>query len=251
MTLSTGTLLGILALFWCNPDEKAVQSQIKKFQEDFHKPGARDDERILAVAELAQTHHERVVKILAPLLVEGSLPLRMIVARNFALFAGVESAPRELLSALQSAANAGKGMAAVRIEILRALGALAYKPAAPEVARLILDREVWVAKAAIDASGKIRFEEALPPLIKALERLEGRAGDGEISVNPLDGILEGVSVNSLFKPDPRHPRPPKERELLKAPIEAALESITKQSFVSAKDWDKWWNKNRTSFRIGQ
>ena len=245
MTLSA-TLLGILALCSSPQDDKAFLPAIKKFREDFYKAGAKDDDKIAAISYLAQHRHERIVAELTPLLTDASLPVRMITARMLSQFSGVDAAARELLNSLRSPANSGKKLACVRIEILRALGNLRYKPAAAEVAKLVEDREVWVAKAAIDACGRIRAQEAIDPLLKALRRIEGIAGDCE--VNPLDDILEGVSHKSIFKPDPKQKRPT-EREVLKEPILTALSSITKESFPVSKDWDGWWLKHKATFRV--
>ncbi len=246
MTVAAGTLISILA-FWASPqDEKTFLPAIKKFREEYYKVGAKDDDKISAVNYLAQHRHERIVAELTPLLTEASLPVRMITARMLSQFTQVEAAPRELLNGLKSQANSGKKQSCVRIEILRALGNLRYKPAASEVARMVEDREVWVAKAAIDACGRIRTAEAIDPLLKALRRIEGSMGDSE--VYPLDEILEGVSRGSLFKPDPNQKRPT-ERDVLKQPILSALNAITKQSFPVSKDWDSWWSKNKATFRV--
>ena len=245
MTLSA-TLLGILAFCSSPQDDKAFLPAIKKFREDYYKAGAKDDDRIAAINYLAQHRHERIVAELTPLLTEASLPVRMITARMLSQFSGVDAAARELLNSLKSQANSGKKQACVRIEILRALGNLHYKPAGAEVAKLVDDREVWVAKAAIDACGRIRAPEAIEPLLRALRRIEGVAGDSE--VYPLDDILEGVSRKSIFKPDAKQKRPT-EREVLKEPILSALNSITKESFPVGKDWDSWWLKNKATFRV--
>jgi len=246
VTLTTGTLFSILA-FWTSPqDDKTFLPAIKKFREEYYKVGAKDDDKIAAINYLAQHRHERIVAELTPMLTEASLPVRMITARMLAQFSGVEAAPRELLNGLRSTANSGKKQTCVRIEILRALGNLRYKPATVEVAKMVEDREVWVAKAAIDACGRIRAQEAIDPLLKALRRIEGAAGYSE--VYPLDEILEGVSRGSLLKPDPNQKRPT-ERDVLKQPILSALNSITKQSFPASKDWDSWWSKNKATFRV--
>lgn len=250
MSFIAGSLIACASLFANPQDEKTFQPAIKKFQEDFFKLGAKDDERISAVNYLAQHHHDAIVKVLAPLLTEASLPVRMIVARSFGQFSGIDSASRELQAALESQANSGKKQSTVRIEILRALGALRCKSAGPDVAKMIDDKEVWVAKAAIDASGRIRVQEAIQPLIKALRRIESKEGDSEISVNPLDDILpEGVNRRSLFKPDPRQSKRPSERELLKEPIQSALQAITKEVFTTSKEWETWWTKNRSTFKV--
>jgi hypothetical protein len=245
VTLTAGALIGLLAFV---QDAREIQPHILKFRQDYYKSGADLDDKITAVNYLAQHRHENVVKTLSPLLVEATVPVRIIVARSLSRFCNVDLASRELLGGLQAQANSGKKQTAVRIEILRALGDLRYKPAAAVVARYVEDKEVWVAKAAIDASGKIKIVEAIAPLIKALHRIEGKEGDAEITVDPLDGILEGVDAGSLFRRDAREPKRPSVREMLRDPIVGSLRKLTGQSHTAAKDWDAWWQKNRATFK---
>src|SRR6185369_17751022 len=113
----------------------------------------------------------------------------------------------------------------------------------------VQDREVWIAKAAIDASARIRVADAVAPLVKALSRIEGKDGDSEVTVDPLDGLIEGYGKNDFFKQDARVTKRPTERELLRAPILAALQSITKQAFTSGKEWETWWSKNKSTFVV--
>ena len=246
MTLTAGALIGLLALV---QDAKDIQPAILKFTQDYYKSGADLDDKISAVNYLANHRHEKVVRVLSPLLTEASIPVRIMVARAFSRFCTIDLAAKELLNGLHSQANSGKKQTAVRIEILRALGDLRYKPAAGSLARFVEDKEVWVAKAAIDASGKLKTADAIPPLIKTLHRIEGKEGDAEITVNPLEGILEGVDVGGLFKRDPREPKRPSVREMLREPIIDSLKKLTGQSYTAAKDWDTWWQKNRATFKL--
>jgi HEAT repeat protein len=246
VSLTAGALIGILAFSAPPQDDKSLQPAIKKFREEYFKAGAKDDDRIQAINYLAQYRCDRIVGEFSPLLTEASMPVRIITARLLGNFTCAEKAPAVLLGGLKSQANSGKKNVPVRIEILRALGALRYKPAAADIAKLVEDKEVWVAKAAIDACGRIRFAEAVDPLLKSLRRIEGVAG--EVEVNPLDDLIEGVGRGDLFKSDSRQKRPT-EREVLKQPILSALNSVTKESFQSSKDWDSWWSKNKASFRV--
>lgn len=250
MSLTAGTLSVVLSLLSSPPqDDKSLKPAIDRFREQYYKVGAKDDEKIDAVNYLAQTHHERIVKVLAPLMGEASLPVRIMIARSLGQFSGVDAAGKELDGALTAQANSGKKQSAVRIEILRALGALRYKAAGSDVSKYVNDKEVWVAKAAIDASGKVRAQEAIEPLIRALHRIEGKDGDAEVTVDPLDDLVEGMGKNDLFKKDPRAPKRPNERELLRQPILSALQSLTKQSFPTSKEWNDWWSKNKSNFRV--
>lgn len=253
MSLTAGALIGFLSLFTPPQNDSTFDLPLKKFQEDFYRRGAKDDDKIAAMRALAQYRHERIVKVLAPLLTESTLAVRVMTARELGLFGGVEAAPRELLAALRSPANAGKKESMVRIEILRGLGALKYQAAAPDVVKLVEDKEVWVAKAAIDAAGKIRTADAMTPLIKSLQRIEGRNGDAETTLNPFDELFpEFPTTSGLLKPDARQTaKKPSEREVLKAPILAALQNISRQTFESAKEWDTWWTKRKGNFRLAE
>lgn len=248
MTISAGALFACLAAF--APQDNNLQSAIQKFKDDYYKVGAREDDKIQAVNYLAQHRCEKVVRVLSPLLSEAPPAVRMIAARALSNFTDVDLAGRELLNALQAGPNSGKKLACIRIEILRALGVLHFKGAGVAAAKMVQDREVWVAKAAIDATGRIRVADAVAPLIKALSRIEGKDGDSEVTIDPLDGIIEGYGKNDLFKQDPRgEKKRPTEREVLRAPILAALQSITKQNFGCAREWEAWWSKNKATFAV--
>jgi len=236
VSLTAGALFGILAWFAAPADDEPLQPAIKTFHDDYSKRGAKDEDRILAVRALAQYRHEKI---------------RVMTARELGQFAGVEAASKELLAALRSSSNAGKKETPVRIEILRGLGNLRVGEAAGDVAKLVEDRDVWIAKAAIDAAGKIRTPEAMVPLIRSLRRIESRNGDAETSLNPFDELFpEMITGSPLPRPDARQAaKRPSEREVLKAPILGALQLITRQTWESAKEWETWWTKRKGSFRL--
>jgi hypothetical protein len=250
VSLTAGIILSLL-LPGNPPDETTFQPALRKFQQEYYKLGAKDDEKIVAVRALAQVRHEKIVRLLAPLLTEAPLQVRLMTARELGQFVGVDAAPHELHAALKSPANAGKREAAVRIEILRGLGNLRYTAASGDIAKLVEDKEVWVAKAAIDAVGRVRAPEAMVALIKSLRRIESRNGDAEVSINPLDELFpEMITPTTLLRPDARQTaKRPSEREVLKAPILAALQSITHQTWETSKDWDTWWTKRKGNFKL--
>jgi len=251
VSLTAGALFGLLTCLSPLQDDPTFQPAIRTFQEDYGKRGARDDDKILAVRALAEYHHERIVRVLSPLLTEASVAVRIMTARELGKFAGVDAAGRDLLAALRSPSNAAKRETPVRIEILRALGALKYAPASVDLVKLVEDRDVWVAKAAIDAAGRLRAPDAMTPLIRALQRIESRNGDAETSLNPFDGIFpEMVTPSTLLRPDSRQTaKRPSEREVLKEPLLGALQSITRENWDSAKAWESWWTKRKSSFRL--
>src|SRR5436190_12160263 len=130
MKLAAGALAVFLALPAVTPfggahgkqDDKAFQDAFKKFQDDFSRANAGEDEKIDAVRAFAQLKSERVVKTLAPSLTRGPLKVRMAVAREFGGFTTVAGVPEVLVGALKTYETAGKRTNGIRILALRSLG---------------------------------------------------------------------------------------------------------------------------------
>jgi hypothetical protein len=132
---------------------------------------------------------------------------------------------------------------------LRGLGELKTKDAAADVDRLVEDKEIWVAKAAVDAAGKIRVRTSVAPLIAALRRIEGPSGMNALPSNPLEAELSESNLQGILKEEVLQTKPKTERELLKDPIRAALKSITQQDFATVKEWEAWWAKSKATFQV--
>jgi hypothetical protein len=239
-----------LAAYPQSQDDKLLQASLRRFNEEFYRISAGDDEKIAALKELAQYRHERVARTLGPLLLKSSLPVRIVTARELAKFQNVPGAPEALLGGLRARENAGKKTAPVRIEALRGLGSLKARDAAGDVDALVEDKDVWIAKAAIDASAQLRVKTSIDPLLKSLRRIEGPDGNHEISVDPLADALPPTTVAGIIKSEVvKDMRPKSERDLLRDPILKALRSITRHEATFAKDWESWWEKNRRTFKV--
>jgi len=250
--LAAGCLLLLMSVPASSQDDAVLRDALRKFNDDFSRAGGGDDERIIAVRALGQYRTDRVVRALSPSLTHGSVKVRMAVARELGGFHNVPSAPEALVGALKTYESSGKKTDGIRILALRSLGQLKSKDAAPEVDRLIADRSQWVSKAAIDASGLIRSKTSIEPLVKALRRVEGPEGSGEIGVNPLQDELPPVTVQALVKQSLLEKvRPPSERDVLAEPIVGALKSITRTGCTGAKDWEGWWSKNKATFKVAE
>ena len=63
----------------------------------------------------------------------------------------------------------------------------------------------------------------------------------------LPGNLENVIEQA--ENDPAAIPAKTERDLLSDPLEAALRSITRESFPGAKEWAAWWRKNKRTFQV--
>ncbi len=252
MILSAGALWALLLLAGNPlPADEASDAAVAKFRKDYRRT-ATENARTAAVIELAKCRHVRVARILAALIPAETMPLRIAAARELGAFRGVDGVSALLKDALGDKRNAGDKARGVRVMILRSLGNLKAADAAAEVGRRIADKDVWIAKAAVDAAGNIREKSLVDPLIEALRRVEGSAGKLLISADPLAAILPGISITQIIQGslDGRAREKEKtEREILQDPIRSALRKITRVDHYTSAGWKKWWSKNKPTFKV--
>jgi hypothetical protein len=229
-------------------DDPVLEGALRKFQDDYYRPSAQEEEKIAAVLALSQIKHERTARVLSPLMIKGSLSVRIVVAREMGKYSGTRTAVEGLQASLRAHENQKKPAMGVRIMALRSLGELKAKAAASDVEELIADKELWVVKAAVDASGKIRSRSSIEPLIRTLHRIEGPQGATELAINPLIEDLHDATLRGMLR-DSVVNKPRSERELLSDPIHAALQSITHCEIAGAKAWESWWAKNKKTFVV--
>jgi len=246
--LAAGVLLGVAFLSGPKVQDPAVKAALVKFDSEFHRSGAKTDQKIAAVLAVCVHKQDVVVKAVGPSLSRENVQVRIAIARELGRFLAVPGAPQSLLTALRGGANNGNKFSPARIMILRGLGDHRFKDAAADVEKCVDERDVWVAKAAIEAAGKIRERSSIEPLIEQLKRIEGPMGDGEPAVNPLFEALKDVTVGGMVE---NAVKPPSERDLLKSPILSSLRNITRQTFATSKDWEGWWKVNKGSFKVGE
>ena len=256
MTVWGWVLWGALALAQDSPPpgsaEADADAAVAAFKQSFTRPGATEDELVLAVRTLGRTVHAKTLPVLAVLMSEPqTVAIRIAAALVLTGFEKIDGTAAALIKAYQGTEKK-LAFRAVRIRIIETLGELRADTAAGLVNAGILDRDPWIARAAAKASGRIRGIASIDPLIRRLQFLESK--DGE---RPAPG---GSPV-----PDPgkegRGPVDPKggggggdgqqksERQVLQGPIHEALTSITRQSFSCADSWAKWWAQARRDFKV--
>jgi hypothetical protein len=239
---------GVVALFVVlagpKPQDPMVKAALKKFEDDFYRNGAKPEQKIQAIIGLAIHKNEHTAKALS----NDVAAVRIVAARELGRFTMVPQAGKTLLEALRNNANGGNKFASVRIQLLRGIGDLRVKDAAQDVDRFIEDKNVWISKAAIDASGKIKNKKSVDTLIDALKRIEGPMGDAQVALNPLIDAFKEVTLGGLIGAEANE-RPASERDLLKQPINDALRSITRMPYTTSKEWDTWWKVNKTAFEV--
>lgn len=233
--------------------EKEVKAAVKKFQEEFNKKNATVDDKAAAVRDISKFKHEKVLEAVSPLLRDGPVPVRIVAAREMGGFGSVEGTARKLMEAYSAKSNEGPQTRGVRITILRSLGELRAKEAVDFLNDLIADSDEYIAKAAIDATGKLRQKISIDKLLKEYKRLEGKDGQTALGVDPLEESLPSASTNPTdvirSQPAPKAEGPKTRRELLEPALNAALRAITKESHKDLRSWESWWGRKRSGFRV--
>lgn len=240
--LATGMAFALALL--SPPQDPAVKAALRKFNAQFHRSGAKVDEKIAAVKALAAHADEAVLRALMPALTREAPAVRIAIVRELSAFGGVPGTGPALLTALRNPANGGTKHAAVRIMLLRGLGQLKCADAAADVNRLLEDPSIWIAKAAIDAAGRLGQRSSVPPLISALKRIEGPAGTGLPYLGVLDEIKELLPDEEFVKPGAAEALT--ERDVLRQPLLQALQTLTGKSLSNGREYDAWWKSGGRS-----
>lgn len=258
MKLASGALLVLLLApsLEARPDAEKVAAQaVKKFRDEYYRSGATPDEKLKALIDLSNCRHARAAATLSYFLTKGTYDERVIVAGRLGRFQGIDAVPGLLMAAFADKANEkGKGRD-VRVVILRSLGDLKAKGAIKLVDKCIEDKDVWIAKAAVEAAGKIREKSSIDALVKTLKRLEGPDGDRGVKIDLFDGELPATGFIDVVNEEERRraPRPNEkkstERDVLFGPVQAALTAITRVSFSAPRDWRDWWREKRSKFQV--
>jgi len=235
-----------------------AEEAVKRFVREMNAADAGEDDRLTAIRRVAKTRHPRVVEALAPYLTAGDARQRIAVARALAGFDRVPGTVKALADGYTNEVNQGDGTRGVRIEMLRAFGALKAKEAAPLVNKAIEEKFIWIAKAGIDAAAKIRHKTSIEPLLRQLYRIEGKEGNKVVDMKEVEGnwiddtlgtAAQPFSMSPTFAEANEKPMGKTEREILRDPVLAALKSITRQNFGTHAEWNRWWVNNRRTFEV--
>ena len=226
----------LLLLTLLGQDDPATREALARFRKDYSR-SANPIARATAVAELARTGNSKTLGMLAQLLVSGDPAVRVATAKaigdNYKRENG--KATRVLLATLSSNAKYPN----VRIAIFEALGKLRAKPALPAVCRFFREKDYRVARAAIAAAGETRCAETLGPLkdlmghlVRNIRRKQAGGYKG-----PKGGGSEKDKLKRL-------------NELLKE-VMKAFQTITGDPWTTPQEWEVWFRRHGSSFRVGK
>jgi len=223
----------------CSLQDDEVASAIAKFKADMAKAKGPADQST-AFYELGRTQTEKTLAILTPY-VTGPEGLRQPAI--FALSGFYEHQKKVvpiLIKSLQTNQTDSIAVSAA----LEGLGKLGDETVLPTLHKYFPDRNLFVAKAAIAATARIRHISSIEPLLQALKAQEkalANAGSGSVGGTGVPGLNGGA-----IKPDASIRST---AEKLQTEVNASLNKITRQEFKTSADWQKWWDANKATFQV--
>jgi hypothetical protein len=108
--------------------------------------------------------------------------------------------------------------------------------------------DIPVAKAAVEAAIELRKKESVPVLIAFARHLETSARDA-LNVGPGGKTVTGGGLPYVGGNTAGDPEAPKRARALSPVVTKALESLTKKSFKTTPEWEAWWKKEGSDFKI--
>jgi len=221
-------------------DDKAVDEALDAFKTAMKSTSEAD--RVTAVNELAKVPHAKTLVRLAPLLSSEPPTVRIAAAKGISGFSPLKAKAAQVLIA---AMGANQKESTVLAALYESLGKLDEPSALPTIHRGFEEKDVTVAKAAIQAAGQMGSAASIEHLIAflaKLEKIQKSAGGGVDVTAPVPGGGGGsVTVRSNEDAAKRA------AELIPI-VNKALNEITRESNGSAETWNAWWAKNKGSFK---
>lgn len=231
----------------------AARRALETFRKSFRKPGVTEDAKVAALKKLAKVPHPEVARSLAGCLFHQSLAVRIQSARVLGGFSKIRRCAGEVLSAAFSdERNGAEGWSSARITILQEIGKLEYVAGADVVNAAVSHTDGWIAKAAVDATGKLRQKSSIEALLRELRQLEGDAGRKKVDADPLSEDLTSGSLDPMDVikyHDQKKGAPRERREVLQKPIQEALHKLTRMCFRSVSEWETWWQRAKSRFEM--
>jgi hypothetical protein len=183
------------------------------------QPSPPSTAKIAALQEALKTEHEKVIRVVAEMMVTEADPVRIAAAG--ALSAVDHPAAAEALAA---AVMPNLRREDVFPAIFKAIGELGWQSAAGKLNELVpkvADADIRAAlPAAVAALGQLGSATSVEPLIELLEKLEN---GGRRNPWPNEGALRRSA-------------------------EEALRSITGMDFRKVTEWSPWWRSNQEILR---
>jgi len=226
-------LLAIFLLLQAADDKAAVDEAIKQFNKAVANPSPAA--RGAAVRSLAGKPHDRTLKVILNYLGADVTEVRVAAADSLGEFGDWK---KIVTPSLQGALQVNAKDSKVQAAILKTLGKLNDPMALPIIHNNFREPSVEVTTAAIAAAGAARQKESMDALLdlqrdiqKWLKNKQSgpyRKPDGQQGdENECKGRLDTI-----------------QKEIIKA-----YQTITKEKWATANEWEIWWGKRKATFEI--
>jgi HEAT repeat protein len=227
-------LLSVVLLLQAAADDKAaVDEAIKRFNKAVANPSPAA--RGAALRELAQKPHDRTLNILLKYLGADVTDVRVAAAESLGEFGDWK---KVVTPSLQGGLQVNAKDSKVQVAILKTLGKLNDPLALPVIHGNFREPSVDVSKAAIAAAGAARQKESMDALLD-LQR-------------DVQKWLKNKQSGPYRKPDGQQgdENECKTRlEAIQKELIAAYQTITKEKWATANEWEIWWGKRKATFEI--
>ena len=227
-------ILLVLALAAGDPDAEALD----KFKTDYK---AKDiAARAAAVEELAKTSSARICSRLGGILLADGPEVRIAAAKGIAL---QQDHRKQAIPALLNGAAANAKEPLVLVAILTSLGTFREEAAAAEINRQVRSPNLDIARAAVEAAGKVKSATSFDVLIKEMK-------DCDDALKPRDAAGApsfGGEVTRMGTDNARGEVRDRAAKL-KPDLIKALRDMSKVSCQDTKDWEEWWKENRGKWK---
>jgi len=220
---------------------------LKEFKVAYSKAGKSERDLAEAVRGLGRAPHSKTMLVLAQVLLgdgSGQETPDVRIAAAETIGASYKAVPNSWKPLATVAGIRDKKIAEVRISSVKAMGQLAAPPSLRALQNFVDDKPFEMAKEAVDALAKIPDRSSVPLLIKLLREVERVVEDEIVPGLP----FHGVGIGGVVIDDARIEQIER-RKVLYNPTLDTLKALTGQEFISFKDYQKWWSKNASSFKV--
>lgn len=220
--------------------EEAAKAKIADYNKDF-KAAKSDADRQVALQKLGELQHPKILAIYKPLLVHKARMIAEAAATQVATYKKDASAADALIAA--AGAWREKDMVVI---LLRHVGEVGYRPAFVKIVPFIKNKVNDIARAAIEALGMLKGRDSIDPLLNLARELDAIRDDaGQVGAPPIPLPGGGPAVPGGGNQAQDEERA---RKQLLGPIHSSLGMITGQAYRTVPEWNKWWGKNKSSFK---
>jgi HEAT repeat protein len=226
-------LLALILLVQAADDKAAVDEAIKKFAKAFSNPSA--SARAAAVTELSGTQHDKTLNRILPLLSSDVTDVRVNAAEALAKFGDWK---KIVTPALMDAVKFNLKDSKVEAAIFKTLGKLADPIALPIVHGNFKEPDFRIASAAVACAGDMRQKESMDALLELQKEVQTwlkHKQSGPYRDEKGQQGNEGDFTKRLNE---------LQKEIIKA-----YQTITKEKWATANEWEIWWGKKKATFEI--